>query len=48
MGCVDLVITDLGVLAPERETGAFRAVELAREVSLEELREATAAPVVHP
>lgn len=48
MGCVDLVITDLGVLAPERETGAFRAVELAPAVSLEELRAATAAPVVGP
>lgn len=42
--CVDLVITDLGVLAPDREGDAgFTLVELAPGVSLEAMREATGA-----
>ena len=46
MGCIDLVITDLGVLVPDGERGAFVLTELAPGVSEEELREATGAPVV--
>lgn len=44
MRCVDLVITDLGVLRVDDE-GGFELVELAPEVSEAELRDATDAPV---
>ncbi|MEZ4384557.1 MAG: 3-oxoacid CoA-transferase subunit B [Nannocystaceae bacterium] len=42
-GCVDLVITDLGVIAID--DGGFRLVECAPGVSAEALRDATAAPL---
>ncbi len=46
MRCVDLVITDLGVLAVDRHgDGGFRLVEAAEGVTGEEVREATAAPL---
>ena len=45
-GVVDLVVTELGVLAVTRKTGkAFAAVELAPGVALEEVRAKTGAPV---
>ncbi len=43
MGCIDLVITDLGVLAVEE--GGFRLVECAPGVSVAAIVEATAAPL---
>jgi 3-oxoacid CoA-transferase subunit B len=46
MRCVDLVITDLAVLAPHREAEAFRLLEIAPGVTREEVVAATAAPVL--
>lgn len=46
MRCVDLVVTDLGVLAPDAEAGCFRLLEIAPGVSRDTLVEATAAPVM--
>jgi 3-oxoacid CoA-transferase subunit B len=43
---VDLVITDLAVLAPDREAEAFRLLEIAPGVTREEVVAATAAPVL--
>ncbi len=43
MGCIDLVITDLGVLAID--DGDFRLVECAPGVSVDAIIEATAAPL---
>lgn len=43
MGCIDLVITDLGVLAVEDE--GFRLVECAPGVSADAIAQATAAPL---
>jgi len=49
MRCVNLVITDLGVLAPDREgEGGFTLVELAPGVTLDELRAATGAELHAP
>lgn len=49
MRCVDLVITDLGVLAVDSEgDGGFSLVELAPDVSVEELLEVTDADVRVP
>ena len=46
MRCVNLVITDLGVLAPDGEANAFRLLEMAPGVTREEVVAATAAPVL--
>ena len=46
MRCVDLVITDLAVLAPDREANAFRLLERAPEVTYEQVVAATGAPVL--
>lgn len=43
--CVDMVITDLGAFAVDADAAEFVLVEAAEGVSLEEIREATAAPV---
>ncbi len=43
VGCVDLVITDLAVLAVD--DGAFRLIETAPGVTEDQVREATAAPL---
>jgi len=43
MRCVDLVITDLGVIAVEAD--GFRLIERAPEVSLAQITAATAAPL---
>ena len=49
MRCVDLVITNLGVLATNSEgDGGFSLVELAPGVSLDEMREATDAELRGP
>ena len=45
MRCVDLVITDLAVLAPDHNAEAFRLLEIAPGVTREEVVAATAAPV---
>ena len=45
-GVVDMVVTDLGVFAVTRKTGqAFKALELAPGISLDEVRAKTGAPV---
>jgi 3-oxoacid CoA-transferase B subunit len=45
-GVVDLVVTDLGVFAVTRKTGqAFKALELAPGVAIDEVRAKTGAPV---
>jgi 3-oxoacid CoA-transferase subunit B len=46
MRCVNLVITDLGVLAPDREANAFRLLEMAPGVTRAEVVAATAATVL--
>lgn len=46
LGCVDVVITDLGVFQVDKAAGAFRVVELADGVSLEDARKKTGAPLV--
>lgn len=43
--CVDLVVTDLAVLAVDRAAGGFRLVECATGVSPDEVASATAAPL---
>ncbi|HGG57436.1 MAG TPA: succinyl-CoA--3-ketoacid-CoA transferase, partial [Nannocystis exedens] len=43
MGCIDLVITDLGVIAIDE--GGFRLVECAPGVSVDAIVQATAAPL---
>ena len=46
MRCIDLVITDLGVIAVDRVgDGGFTLIELAPDVSEQQLRDATAAPL---
>jgi 3-oxoacid CoA-transferase subunit B len=45
-GVVDLIVTELGVFAVTRKTGtSFKALELAPDVTLEEVRAKTGAPV---
>jgi 3-oxoacid CoA-transferase subunit B len=46
MRCVDLVITDLAVLTPDREANAFRLREIAPGVTREEVAAATDAPLL--
>ncbi len=45
LGCVDVVITDLGVFRVDKVGGCFRVVELAEGVTLDEVRTKTGAPV---
>ncbi|MBI1948875.1 MAG: 3-oxoacid CoA-transferase subunit B [Deltaproteobacteria bacterium] len=43
LGCVDVVITDLGVFGVDKAAGAFRVLELAEGVSLDEAKQKTGA-----
>lgn len=45
---VDLIISDLGVLACDKDAGGLRLVECAPGVTLEEIRARTAAPIEVP
>jgi len=44
-GVVDMIITDLGVLACDKKNGGLTLVELAPGVTLEEVRQKTQAPI---
>jgi 3-oxoacid CoA-transferase subunit B len=46
LGCVDVVITDLGVFHVDKRAGCFRVAELAEGVSMEEAKQKTGAPLV--
>jgi 3-oxoacid CoA-transferase subunit B len=46
LGCVDLVITELGVFAVDKARGEFSVVELAAGHDLAEVRQKTGAPLV--
>jgi 3-oxoacid CoA-transferase subunit B len=48
IGCVDRVITELGVFAVDKAADGFRVVELAPGVTLEEARAKTGAPLLEP
>ncbi len=44
--CVHKIVTDLGVLTVDREQGCFRLLERAADVSVEEIKAKTAAPLL--
>jgi len=44
-GVVDMIITDLCVLACDKKNGGLTLVELAPDVTLEEVRQKTQAPI---
>lgn len=44
--CIDMVITDLGVFARQREQKRFRVIELAPNVSVDEVKAKTEASIV--